>query len=103
MTAMADELTPSDGISDVWIELDGFDRHSNSPNATVRFRIVERQRGKEVILATVPFRVEAADDGLSGMIARAYDDLIAMLRQGLFAVDKMRAHYRSEVTRKSRG
>ncbi|HXQ51880.1 MAG TPA: hypothetical protein VN802_12350 [Stellaceae bacterium] len=99
---MADDLTPTDGLSNIWIELDGFDKHLNSGDADIRFRFVHKHGGNEATLAVLALPIMASTDGFYGMVARAYDDLIAILRQGLFVSDKMRTHYRSETAKWSR-
>jgi hypothetical protein len=43
------------------------------------------------------FEVAARDDGLPGMIARAHDKLILVLRQALYTSDILRSHYRKEA------
>jgi len=53
--------------------------------------------GQERVLATMTFHVQAGHDGHPGMMARAYDQLITVLRQGLYSANKMRSHYRNEA------
>lgn len=92
----SDNLTPVDGVSDIHLEFDGLRAHSNSPNCDFTFRFVQRRDGQEKIIATMTFPVRDNHDGHPGMTARAYDQMISVLRQGLHTAAKMRNHYRQE-------
>jgi len=93
----SDNLTPMDGLSDIHLEFDGMRAHSGSPNGDFTFRFVQRRDGQEKIIATMTFPVRDSHDGHPGMMARAYDQLITVLRQGLYSANKMRSHYRNEA------
>jgi hypothetical protein len=95
------DITPTDGVSNYWIEFAGFDKPYRSTGANIRFDIIEQDGKKDHYRATLSFPVAAADDGLHGMIARAHDDLIDALRQMLFSSDKMRSYYRELASAKS--
>jgi hypothetical protein len=95
MPEIADDLTLTDGLSDVRLELDGLDKYLDSTNVDVRFRFVRRANNVTSVIATLNFPVCAENDGLQGMIARAYDELIAVLRQGLYEANNMRTVYRN--------
>lgn len=97
MTDPRDDLSPSDGVSDVFLEFDGMKTRLGSPNGEFTFRFVQRRGGQETVIATMSFPVQASHDGHPGMMVRAYDQLIGVLRQGLFASSRARAHYRNEV------
>ena len=95
---MKDDLTPADGLCDVYLEFDGMHARAGSANGDFTFRFVHRtEEGQERVLATMSFHVQAGHDGHPGMMARAYDQLITVLRQGLYSANKMRAHYRNEA------
>jgi hypothetical protein len=100
----SDDLTPVDGLSDIHLEFDGMRAHSGSPNGDFTFRFVQRRDGQEKVVATMTFPVRDTHDGHPGMMARAYDQMIAVLRQGLHTAAKMRGYYRHESqTRYPRG
>jgi hypothetical protein len=99
MTAMPNDLTPSDGLSNIWLEFAGFDHHQDSANADVRFRFVHKKDGTSTTLSELSLPVRAERDGFYGMVACAHDDLIAVLRQALYVSDKLRTHYRNEAER----
>ena len=92
----SDDLTPVDGVSDIHVEFDGMRAHSNSPNGDFTFRFVQRRDGQDKIIATMTFPVRDSHDGHPGMMARAYDQMIAVMRQGLHTAAKMRNYYRQE-------
>ena len=92
----SDNLTPMDGLSDIHLEFDGMRAHSGSPNGDFTFRFVQRRDGQEKVIATMTFPVRDNHDGHPGMMARAFDQMIAVLRQGLFTAAKMRNYYRHE-------
>jgi len=94
----SDNLTPMDGLSDIHLEFDGMRAHSGSPNGDFTFRFVQRRDGQEKIIATMTFPVRDSHDGHPGMMARAFDQMIAVLRQGLFSAAKMRNFYRHEAS-----
>ena len=94
---MADDLTPKDGLCDVYLEFDGMRAHSGSPNGDFSFRFVHRTEGQERVLATMSFFVQAGHDGHPGMMAKAYDQMVTVLRQSLFTADRMRSHFRNEA------
>ncbi|HLY56765.1 MAG TPA: hypothetical protein VKS60_14475 [Stellaceae bacterium] len=79
------DLSPRDGLSDVWVEFDGLDRHVEGADADVRFRFIHREDGINHLLSTIAFPIEAQADGIEGQIVRGYDKLIAMLRQALWS------------------
>jgi hypothetical protein len=91
------DLTPAEGLSDIHVEFDGMRAHSGSPNGDFTFRFVQRRDGQEKIVATLTFPVRGSHDGHPGMMARAYDQVIAVMRQGLFTAGKMRGFYRQEA------
>jgi len=100
----SDNLTPMDGLSDIHLEFDGMRAHSNSPNGDFTFRFVQRRDGQEKVVATMTFAVRDNHDGHPGMMARAYDQMISVLGQGLHTADKMRNYYRQEsMSRYPRG
>lgn len=92
-----DDLSPSDGLSNVWIEFDGLDSHLDSGNADVRFRFVLSEGGHHQVLTTISLSTPAQHDGVTGLIARAHDEMIQILRQGLWTLDTMRRRYRSTL------
>ena len=94
---MSEDLSPSDGVSDVFLEFDNIRTKLGSPNGDVTFRFVQRRGGQEAVIATMSFPVQAAHDGHPGMMVRAYDQLIVVLRQSLFYSSRARAHYRNEA------
>ena len=94
---MTEDLSPSDGISDVFLEFDGMRTRLGSPNGDFTFRFVQRRGGQETVIATMSFPVQAGHEGHPGMMVRAYDQLIAALRQSLFQAGRARAHYRNEA------
>jgi hypothetical protein len=97
MTDPRDDLSPSDGVSDVFLEFDGMTTRLGSPHGDFTFRFVQRRGGQESVIATMSFPVQAGHDGHPGMMARAYDQLITVLRQGLYSANKARSHYRNEA------
>ncbi len=92
-----DDLTPIDGLCDIFLEFDNFQARSGSPHGDVTFRFVQRKDGQEKVLATMRFAVRDHHDGFPGMMGRAYDQMVAVLRQGLYTAGKMRSHYRHEL------
>ena len=96
----SENLTPLDGLSDVHLEFDGMRAHSGSPNGDFTFRFVQRRDGQEKIIATMTFPIRDNHDGHPGMMARAYDQMIMVLRQGLFNAAKMRNYYRHEASQR---
>ena len=99
MTDNANELTASDGLCDVFLEFEGMQMQSNSPHGDFTFRFVYRKDGHEKIMATMSFHVLDAHDGFPGMMARAYDQMVTVLRQSLYTSVKMRNHYRIEASK----
>jgi hypothetical protein len=97
MTDARDDLTPKDGLCDVFLEFDGLQTRPNSPHGDITFRFVHRTEGYEKVLATMSFPVNSAHDGFPGMMARAHDQLIAVLRQSLYLAGKRRSHYKHEA------
>ena len=97
MTDPRDDLSPSDGVSDVFLEFDGMTTRLGSPHGDFTFRFVQRRGGQESVIATMSFPVQAGHDGHPGMMVRAYDQLIALLRQSLHYSSRARAHYRNEA------
>ena len=99
MTDPRDDLAPSDGVSDVFLEFEGLKTRLGSPSGDITFRFVQRRGGQESVIATMSFPVQASHDGHPGMMVRAYDQLIPALRQSLFQAGRARSHYRNEVAR----
>jgi hypothetical protein len=97
MTDPRDDLSPSDGVSDVFLEFEGMKTRLGSPHGDITFRFVQRRAGQEAVIATMSFPVQAGHDGQPGMMVRAYDQLIAALRQSLYQSSRARAHYRNEA------
>jgi len=97
----SDDLSPADGLCNIFLEFDGLDRHQGSSHANFRFRFVHKEQEQEFTMAVLSLPVSAADDGMEGMMVRAHDQLIRVLRQSLYVSDKMRQHYRSEAARYS--
>ncbi len=98
MMDVRDDITPKDGLCDVFLEFDGFKTHPNSANGDITFRFVQRRDGgQEKVIATMSFPVHSGHDGFPGMMTRAHDQLIAVLRQSLFVAGKRRSHYRHEA------
>ena len=93
---MADDLSPVDGVSDVFLEFEGMKTRLGSPHGDITFRFVQRRGGQETVIATMSFPVQAAHDGHPGMMVRAYDQLIPLLRQALYHSSRARSHYRNE-------
>ena len=93
---MTDDLSPRDGVSDVFLEFDNLRTRLGSPHGDVTFRFVQRRGGQETVIATMSFPVQAGHDGQPGMMVRAYDQLIPLLRQGLYHAARARSHYRNE-------
>jgi len=98
LQAMTDDLSPSDGVSDVFLEFDSMRTRLGSPHGDVTFRFVQRRGGQETVLATMSFPVQAGHEGHPGMMVRAYDQLIPALRQALYYSSRARAHYRNEAS-----
>ena len=97
MTDLRDDLSPIEGVSDVFLEFDGMKTRIGSPHGEFTFRFVQRRDGQERVIATMSFPVQAGHDGHPGMMVRAYDQLIAVMRQSLFYSGRARAHYRNEA------
>jgi hypothetical protein len=94
------DITPTDGISDYWIEMKGLDKKRNG--AVVSFEIIRVINGLDEHQATLNFSVQSQSDGLNGLIARAHDDLVAALRQMLYTADTMRQSYKTSAEKESR-
>ncbi|MCK9913068.1 hypothetical protein MXD81_28210 [Microbacteriaceae bacterium K1510] len=94
---MADDLTPCDGLSDFWVHFAGLDAIERGGGATVRFDLVRVQEKRDEHQATLTFYVPPADDGVSGAIARGYDQLIDAMRQMIVFADASRQHYKKEA------
>jgi hypothetical protein len=94
-----DDLTPRDGLCDVFLEFDGIKTHPNSLNGDITFRFVQKREGaQDKVVATMSFPVQSTHDGFPGMMARAHDQLVAVLRQSLYVAGKRRGHYRHEAS-----
>jgi len=84
MTEIRDDLSPTEGVSDVFLEFDGMKTRLGSAHGEFTFRFVQRRDGQEKVIATMSFPVQAGHDGHPGMMVRAYDQLIALLLGYLF-------------------
>jgi hypothetical protein len=93
---MDDDLTPSDGLSNRWIEFDGLDCHEGYTD--VRFRIydTDRRDGSKRHVATLSFPVQGSNEFYQ-IVALGHDALIAFLRQALHLSSILRASYRKEA------
>ena len=98
---MSDELTPKESLCDIFVEFAGMEAHSNSPHGDFTFRFVQKRDGQpDRVVATLTFPVRDSHDGFPGMMGRAYDQLIQVMRQGLFHAGRMRTFYRSEASQR---
>ena len=92
------DLSPKDGISNYWVSFDGLDVVRSDPRrAVIRFRMFTQEGGRTEDLCQLKFKMEPGKGGVRDMIARTHDELVAALRQMLYAADTMRRVYKSEV------
>lgn len=88
------DLTPGDGLSDHFIEVDGLDNLGQG-HVAVRFRVFTWRDGVQTKVAWLSFPVAPQGDRIEGQIARAYDELILALRQCLLQAARARRQYRT--------
>lgn len=97
---MDDDLTPSDGLSNRWIEFDGLDCHSRG-HTDVRFRIYDSERdGSKRFVTTLSFTVRGSNEFYE-IVALGHDALIAFLRQALHLSNILRQSYRKSAEQMS--
>jgi hypothetical protein len=84
------------GRSNFWIAFAGLDAIPGSTGGVVRFNIWTGPKDREEIQATLRIPIEAKDDGLNGMMARACEKLGDALHKMLETTDKMHDHYTSK-------
>lgn len=87
------DLSLRDGLCDYFIDVAGLDNLGHG-NGAIRFKIFTSRDGTEEPVATLAFPVPPRSDGMEGMVARGYDDLVAALRQMLYQAAKGRREYR---------
>ena len=97
MPPTGEDLTPTDGLSNRWIEFEGIDRRGRG-HFDVKFRIYDREDGEDHWVSSITFPVAGSNE-LYEAVALAHDDLIAFLRQALYAADIMRNDYRNVAER----
>lgn len=97
---ISDDLSPSDGLSNIWLEEESVSMPLEQGAAReVNFRFVLRSRDGYQQLGSLSLSVPMGDSGMPELWVRAYDTLIAALRQGLYTSDMMRSHHRKELER----
>lgn len=92
MTSAEDDLTPTDGLTNTWLEFERLERREDG--AKVSFQFVDRSDGGERYISSMSVLVNNRGDGMEGMVARALDELILVLRQAVFYCDATRRGYR---------
>jgi hypothetical protein len=97
MTDVRDDLVPTDGLCDYFVEVDCMTVRRGGGDLDIRFRIIKGVDDPTATAATITFPVQAQDDGIEGMIARGFDELILVLRQVLYQADKQRTYYRTKA------
>jgi hypothetical protein len=101
MTNDAPDLTPQEGLSNVWIEVDGVDTFPQSTSKKVRFRIsLVKPPGPDQQLAVLSFHIHNPK-GWNDACYRASDELVAMLRQMLWQADNIRTGYKTAALRQN--
>ncbi len=87
------DLSPRTGLSDYFVDVAGLDNLGHG-NAAIRFKLFRSKDGADQPAATLAFAVLPGNDGMEGMVARGYDELIAALRQMLHQAATGRKQYR---------
>jgi hypothetical protein len=87
------DITPGNGLSDYSVGVAGLDNLGQG-SAAIRFRLYTARDGVEQTRATLAFTVPPGDDGMEGMVARGYDELIGALRQMLYQAALSRKQYK---------
>jgi hypothetical protein len=87
------DLSLHAGLSDYFVDVAGLDNLGHG-NGAIRFKMFRSQDGVESPVATLVFPVPPRHDGMEGMVARGYDDLVAALRQMLYQAATARKQYR---------
>jgi hypothetical protein len=87
------DLSLRTGLSDYFVDVAGLDNLGHG-NGAIRFKMFTSREGAEQPVATLVFAVPPGNDGMEGMVARGYDDLIAALRQMLYQAATARKQYR---------
>jgi hypothetical protein len=91
-----DDLSPSDGLSNVWIDLDGIQYHG-SKRSDVSFRVFRRSTdGSDQFIAALSFPVHGSNEFYE-TVSLAHDELIAFLRQALYVSNILRQSYRKSA------
>jgi len=88
-----EDLSPRQGISDHFVNVAGLDNIGHG-SAAIRFKMYTSRDGAEETVATLVFKVPPRNDGMEGMVARGYDELIDALRQMLFQAAAARKQYK---------
>ena len=91
-----EDLSPRPGLSDHFVNVEGLDNLGHG-SAAIRFKVYTSRDGAEQTVATLVFKVPPRNDGMEGMVARGYDELIAALRQMLFQAEAARKQYRKRA------
>ena len=90
------DLSLRDGLSDYFVDVAGLDNLGHG-NGAIRFKMFTSRDGAEQTVATLVFAVPPRSDGMEGMVARGYDDLVAALRQMLYQAATSRKKYRKRA------
>ena len=97
---MNDPLTPVDGDASIQFRFDGLQRISaKSAHALISFGIFSNDEGSEERIASLSFVVAPENDGIDGMIARGHDNVIWVLRNALYKLDRARAVHRAAASK----
>jgi hypothetical protein len=91
-----EDLSPRQGLSDHFVNVAGLDNIGHG-SAAIRFKMFTSRDGVEETVATLVFTVPPRSDGMEGMVARGYDELVAALRQMLFQAAAARKQYRKRA------
>lgn len=94
---MANDLAPTDGISDVWVELDGMDIARENAPWTIRFRFFRGARDKKEIVGSIHFDVQGYGRPFEATMAEAHEKLISALRQSAAFASNARKAYSGEA------
>ena|SRR3569833_1492100 len=99
MAEIRDDLIPTDGLCHVFLQFESMESHMQGSGADITFRFVRKKDGLDAVISRMTVAVSAHEDGVPGMIARAYDQIVLILRQSLHIADKMRTHYKTEAAK----
>ncbi len=90
------DLSPGNGLSDYSVGVAGLDNLGQGA-AAIRFKLCRSRDGEEQTVATLAFEVPPGNDGMEGMVARGYDDLVDALRQMLYQAALSRKQYKKRA------